>query len=127
MSPERVLAKDRESGRYVLIAASASKEIPGTTDRMICVYQKYPTMDFDPSDLSKIETGLFNMRTLHNSRYVDVYRVFLQDDGNKLERYSLLSGASGLLASDIRTLAICQKLAVEYFCKESGLEIIQRF
>lgn len=127
MSPERVLAKNRESGRYVLIAASASKEIPGTTDRLVCVYQKYPTTDFDPSDLSKIETGLFNMRTLHNSRYVDVYRIFLQDDGNKLERYSLLSGASGLLASDIRTLAICQKLAVENFCREQDLEIIQRF
>lgn len=127
MSPERVLAKNKQLDQYVLIVASVSKELSGSCDRAIWVYQKYPTLKFDPSDFSKIETGLFNMRTMRNSRNVDVYRVSLQDDENRLERYTLLSGSSGIISSDIRTLAICQKLAVEDFCRENELEIIQRF
>ena len=128
MSPERVLAKDIDNDKYVLIMGTASKElIPNVGDRLIWIFEKYPGLEFSPSDLTKVEIGLFNMRTMRNSRQVGMYRIATQDLGDALTRYILLNIRGDVIATNIRTLAMCQKLAVEAFCEENNYCIINRF
>lgn len=128
MSPERVLAKDKDNDKYVLLMATASKElIPNVGDRLIWIFEKYPGLEFSPSDLTKVETGLFNMRTMRNSRSVGMYRVATHEIGDVSPRYMLLNLRGDVITTNIRTLATCQKLAVEAFCEENNYATIQRF
>lgn len=127
MSPERILAKDIKSNKYVLLVANTSKCLPETLDRLIWIYEKYPTIEFNITDVSKIEAGLFNMRTFRNSRQLNTYRVLTQDDDSSMERYTVATYQGDIITSDVRTLAVCQKVALESFCNNYGYEVIQRF
>jgi len=126
MTPERVLAKDTGSDRYMLLMGSSvnlQKEVPAQ-GKCILVHQKFPVLDFDPADQSKIEKGLFSMRTYRNSTLISKYIVLYN---STRDRYILLDAKGIVVASDLRTIALCQKAAVEDVCNKHGFELIQRY
>jgi len=43
------------------------------------------------------------------------------------DRYILLDAKGIVVASDLRTIALCQKAAVEDVCNKHGFELIQRY
>lgn len=126
MTPERVLAKNNQTGKYVLFMGSVMSDIVTEDNnlRYIALYQKYPGLDFDPSDVDMIEKALFLMRTIRNSTHIGTCFARLNDESN---RYILMTANGQIIADDLRTLSVCLKVAVERFCGDFGYEIIQRF
>ncbi len=126
MSPERVLAKHTDQNTYALFVGSVMNNMPTEDNNLtyIAIYQKYPALDFDPSDVDMIEKALFLMRTLRNSTHVGTCYARLNDTG---DRYILMTPDGQIIASNLRTLSVCLKVAVERFCTDFGFEIIQRF